>query len=73
MSARSMMELLGLEHRGKADAVPRRILGLLKACMLARPAARFTDVHDVYAEFYAILKEAYGPPAFRVFAMPVSD
>jgi hypothetical protein len=73
MSARSVMELLGLEHRSMVDKIPRRILGLLKACTLARPAARYTDVHDVYAEFDAILKEAYGPPAFRVFAMPVSD
>ena len=73
MSACCAMGLLGLEYRGQADRVPRRILGLLKACTLARPSARYTDIAEVYAEFDAILKEAYGPPKFRAFAMPASD
>lgn len=73
MSARCAMDLLALEHRGNVSRAPRRIIGLLKACTLARPSARYTDVHDLYAEFEAILKEAFGPPQFRAFAMPASD
>jgi len=73
MSARSMMDLLAIQRPGNLDKLPRRVFGLLMACTLARPSARYTEVQDVYAEFDAILKEAYGPPAFRAFSMPVSD
>ena len=70
MSAFSVWMLIPPQHYVDVSKVPRRIIGLLRACMLQRPAARYTDVHDVYSELSAILKEVYGPPAFRVFAMP---
>lgn len=73
MSARTAMELLALGHGSNAARVPRRVVGLLKACTLARPTARYMDIQDVYAEFTAILREAYGPPAFRAFTMPTAD
>ncbi len=51
-------------------ATPKRISGFLDACRLARPAARFEDGRTAYLEFRSVLKELYGPPAFRSFTMP---
>jgi hypothetical protein len=73
MSARCATELLRMALRPNLEMVPRRIAGLLNACMLSRPSARYTEVQDVYAEFDAILREVYGEPKFRAFAMPVDS
>lgn len=77
MSAKCAKSLLNLGSRpnhlrADQEKVPRRIVGLLNACTLIRPSARYTEVQDVYAEFEAILKEAYGAPKFRKFSMPTS-
>ena len=67
MSAKCAFELLAPDL---GRVIPRRVLGLLWACTLARPSARYQSVQEVYTEFEAILREAYGPPRFRSFTMP---
>lgn len=71
MSAKCALHLLALDRLDNRKKTPRRIVGLLQACTLSRPSARYQTVSEVYAEFDAILREEYGPPAFRPFAMPV--
>lgn len=64
MLAACMKSLLG-----KQD-VPRRISGVLDACLIARPSARFSNTWEVYELLDKALRAEYGPPAFRPFDMP---
>jgi serine/threonine protein kinase len=49
--------------------VPPRISTLLDACLIASPHRRFSSAREVYRRFDTVLKDLYGQPKFRPFAM----
>jgi len=73
MAAQCLSVLVGgrVSKRGAFPrTVPKRFTGFLDACRLARPSSRFQNGRSAYLEFKSLLKELYGPPTFRPFAMP---
>ncbi|MEN9934683.1 MAG: hypothetical protein RLZZ387_1262 [Chloroflexota bacterium] len=71
LAARCVTRLLS----GQGDAarlpprVPAAIRALLSACLIPAPHRRPADAWQVFDDFRDILRERYGPPAFRPFPM----
>lgn len=65
MAAKCMIYLVAQN----SSAIPRRINGLLQACLLAQ-RNRLSDAAEVHKEFSEILVALYGPRTFREFEMP---
>jgi hypothetical protein len=71
LAARCMVRLLG----GAGDtgtlpaAVPAPLRALLNACLIPAPHRRPSDAWQVFEDLQHILRERYGPPAFRPFPL----
>jgi hypothetical protein len=55
----------------KLPALPRNILGLMRACWMAN-VHRSQDVFELFEDFRNALQDNFGKPRFRPFAMPPS-
>jgi hypothetical protein len=69
LAARCMTRLLSgeAEPAQLPASVPAPMRALLAACLLASPHRRPADAWQVFDDFRDILRERYGPPAFRPF------
>jgi hypothetical protein len=65
MAARLALALCG-DDLGR---LPRKIGSLLSACLLQNPRSRHSSAVAVYKRFDDVLRDLYGPPAFRTFEM----
>lgn len=52
-----------------ANPLPRKILGLMEACVLGSKH-RTTDVFELFHDFNSALRDTFGKPKFRPFVMP---
>jgi hypothetical protein len=75
MAGKCMIALLGAPRSSLTpdrlrSEVPQAIRGVLKACILGSPNARYPDMTHVYRDFDEALRTTYGPKKFREFHMP---
>jgi serine/threonine protein kinase len=74
LAARTLLYLLGVNPLSTAvpGSVPGAMGRLIKACLLPSPHRRPGSAAEVRDHFRDVLRRLYGPPQFRVFAMPVA-
>jgi hypothetical protein len=72
MAARTLLRLLGGDPATGMlpRQVPAPIAALLRACLIPAPTRRHADAWQLHDNVQSILRELYGPPRFRPFAMP---
>jgi serine/threonine protein kinase len=70
MAAKTFCALVSGDPTGQVvPALPRNILGLMRACWLSN-VHRSQDVFELFADFKIALEDNFGKPKFRPFAMP---
>lgn len=70
MAAKTFCALLSGDQTGTViPAMPRNVLGLMRACWLSQPH-RTQDVFELFEDFKNALQDNFGKPRFRPFSMP---